>query len=891
MTIRVLTYENVEQLYQEDSLFLQWNDALHITATTSLRRGIQEHLSQGAEWIKAPILTFGQILNKIGDSDWYWYSSKTQLKQFSVISRKLRELAESGQISDEKVFNSMSKNKQVLLRTLRMLTEANETSEKVRKKLKSNVSIEEELALSIWETLQKDESFNAYKNWFRKFEGIKENPRDSILDFADLVSEILVDIYNEENDLERQVSNLKPIEKNISPIDLKEFIEKTTKHVLRDRKIVLHGFYFITPIQQQVINALSEAGYDIIHLINYHENYPNVFGAVEKFLDKKKREFQSVSDSPAYMNKIAQKFLHVCEGDFELDISEMGGKYYEFNHMYQFKEYVGNEIHTDKEIQDYLISPRAREVRTQVEDMSSMKPIKLKDYPIGRLLIDLHALNITTFNEKNKQFNDREELEVDNLIRIFASGFLKSNGISTTVLVQDLKKLEERLSPQTTFDGWTCEIRRIRRDKVLIENALTPDGVDVTADNEIYLYKNRLLSYFDVSLERLDMILEALESVRDIYNIIFTDTTIEVESYVTHLNEYLKENIISQIEREDEIEIAEQLLRKLDDMNKSDFNHFDRQDLIQGLRFFLSEELDDTDNSLFGESLLDSKIVSLQDGDFLPFADNQSVHLSFLDNKALPLSQNLVTWPFNDDSMELLYTSSLMRLIQNRKKYDAAITKYLLYLIMTNATNLKFSIVANLGEEKNLKQSFYLDLLEIKKVNPSAKDNSTPLNRLSTGYSQRTIDFTKRKCSVLLDETKKVCNKRMTLSYLLQQSPSFDNEYQHRFLFEKYISQLNALSKKNGNYLSKAEVREMISDWFPHWNETKKKIISANGEVWRYNLRSTELSGVSYADDLTSIALFGKLYRNEEHFANPGSHCKYCPFQNRCREMESKSDE
>ncbi|MCP1494600.1 hypothetical protein J2Y73_004631 [Peribacillus frigoritolerans] len=887
MALQVLTYGTVQQLYEDDSVFLQWNEALHITSTASLRKGIYEHLSEENEWLKSPVLTFGQILNKIGNPKWYWYSSKTQLKQFSIISQKLREFVETNGIQDEKVFNAISKNKQVLLRTLRMFTEANETSKKVRDKLAPHISEEEKLALNIWQALEQDESFTEYQQWLEQFKNVRKTKKK----FTDIIVDIIFNLYNSDNEVERQMSNLTPLTQYYEERELKSLIQQATERLLASKKIVLHGFYFLTPIQKQIIDALDQAGYNIVQLINYQENYPNVFEAVDLFLEKDKYAFQPVSKTPAYMNKIAQKFLQVCEGDFSLKVTDMPDKYFEFNHMYQFKEYIENEIHTDKETHDYLISPRAREVRSQVEDIGSMKPLTLKDYPIGQFLIDLHALNITTFDEEVKHFNDREELNVDSLVRIFASGYIKVEGTSSHLLVKDLKKLEERLNRKSTFEEWIVEIEKLRVDKEYIESVLTPDDVPLTADNEIYVYKNRLLSYFDVPVDRLDLILEAFVAVRELYNIIFTDKTIDVKIYVERLLEHLEKKIVPHFERKDEVAVAEQLLEKLDEMRSSDFEHFDRQDIIQGLRFFLSEELENTDNSLFGESLSDSKIVSLQDGDFLPFVENQSVHLAFLDNKALPLSQNLVTWPFNDDSMDVLYQDSLLELVQKRKKYDAAITKYLLYLIMVNAANLKFSIVANIGVEKELKRSFYLDLLKIETASAKAKDNETAFNKLQVGYTPKTISFNKRKQSALLEETKAVCNKRMVLSYLVQQSPSFETEFHHRFLFEKFIAQLNFLSTRYGISLSKEEVRGIVSDWFPQWDETKRSILAINGEKWDYYAKSVELEDVSFADNLKSIALFGQLDRNGKSFANPSAHCKYCPFQDQCRESEYVKDE
>lgn len=131
--------------------------------------------------------------------------------------------------------------------------------------------------------------------------------------------------------------------------------------------------------------------------------------------------------------------------------------------------------------------------------------------------------------------------------------------------------------------------------------------------------------------------------------------------------------------------------KNLESLKDDEIESFDRRDLIQGLRYFSENVDDENSNSLFGESLLEGRIVSLQDGDFLPFVDNQHVHLAFIDNKSLPLIQNISTWPFNTNSMNLLYEKHMdLHLIKKRKSLDASISKYLLYLITQNASSIKF---------------------------------------------------------------------------------------------------------------------------------------------------------------------------------------------------------
>ncbi|PQD94300.1 hypothetical protein CYL18_14775 [Pradoshia eiseniae] len=894
----VLTYATVDQLFEPQSLFHDYSDVLHITATSTLRSGITMYMAEDNRLITAPILTFAQILSMVGCDisksnsydTWPWYSSKTQLKQYTLISQVLREINEENTHENPKIYNAVTKNKDVLLRTLRMFIEAGETSKTVKQKLGQSVVYEERLALKVWEKLEQDDTYKAFENWGRQLQA------SNTKNIENMFIKIFCDLLYQ--DSERQSANILPIAGDMEEGQLFTVASKLARKYISNKRIVLHGFYFITPIQQRIIDALQAAGFEIIHLINYQHEYKKVFEVVDVFLEKEQNKFMPVSKRRPFLNKIAQKFLYICEGNFELDLTDMPDKYLEFNHMYQFKQYIQNEMRSEKEVHDFIISPRAREVRSQVEDMGTLRQLTLKDYPIGQFLLDLHSLSITTFNEETEQFIDREELSVDILMRIFSLGYIHVQDISSRYLVRDLSKLRERLVGKVSFAEWKQEIMSIMKEKQLLEEALTPDNVKVTDDNEVYIYKNRILSYYDITFENLERIYEVLKAIEKLYEDIFSsESTIQVKDYVIRLVEHLNEEIIPKIEIEEEINVAQELLRVFEDMGNSDFDNFDRQDLIQGLRFFLSEELANNDNSLFGESLIDSKIVSLQDGDILPFIENQSVHLAFLDNKALPLSQNLVTWPFNSNSMDILYKKApehqgqYIHFIQRRKIYDAAITKYLLYVIMLNASSIKFSIVTNLGSEHGLKRSFYLDLLDLTEASEKAKENADVHALSGIDYEEVEIEVNKPKVTPLVEFTRKYCKKRMVLSYMLQKTPSFETNYHHRYIYEKLISQLNYFTNNKQGNLSKEDIRALVSSMYPHWSDTKKRILAERGEGWNYQTGELLINGIRFADNLKQLHLFGKEVTESNQFANAGSHCKYCPFQDRCHESEFSRDE
>ena len=66
MTHHVLTYATVEQLFEPQSLFHQYSDVLHITATSTLRSGLTAYMAEEQRLIAAPILTFAQVLSVVG---------------------------------------------------------------------------------------------------------------------------------------------------------------------------------------------------------------------------------------------------------------------------------------------------------------------------------------------------------------------------------------------------------------------------------------------------------------------------------------------------------------------------------------------------------------------------------------------------------------------------------------------------------------------------------------------------------------------------------------------------------------------------------------------------------------------------------------------------------
>lgn len=879
-----LTYETADQLARQFSLG-KYKNSLHITATNSLRRGVIQNNSE-LRWLDAPTITFGQILEQVG---YQWFSGKVQLKQYTAISSFLRDHSKENKSSlNPSIFNAIDKNKDIMLRTIRTFEDAGVTNCDVNNVLKSP-SYEEKLCLDLWNHLEKTTSFQNYRRWFMNF----DEKADSI--FTETVENILVDVYP--NDIERNLANMTP-KSFASTEELKKFVRNYSNELLKDKTVVFHGFYFFTPIQQRIIRALEKAGYTIVQLINYRKGYPSVFEVVESFLDFESYPPHHLGGIPPIINQTSNNFLGICEGKFYDSRYHSASKYYPFQHLYQFKRF----IESDNQNNDFLISPRAREVRSYIDDASNLANLQLKDFPIGQFLINIHQINTSSFNEQTKSFQDQDRLSTSILKRIFSSGYLYVDGESTQKYVNDLDKISQRLEHAFTFseftegeltlDSWISALERLIEDKVAIEDALTPDLEQITIDEALYLYPNRFLSYFSVPLERLHKILKGIKQIKNLYKRIFTGENIKLNQYIEDLVNYVNKEILPNVVLEDEKQIAIQFISKFESLKDDEIESFDRSDLIQGLRYFLSENInDENSNSLFGESLSDGSIVSLQDGDFLPFVDNQHVHLAFIDNKSLPLTQNIVTWPFSPNSMNLLYdTHADLRLIKKRKNLDASITKYLLYLITQNASSIKFSTVSNFKQEKNLKPSYYIDLLDLSKGNiePTSKNSDGIVDQV---FLSETIQPKKRQKTHLLNSTKDKCKKRMVFSYFLQDFPTYENDFHQRFVFSALLRRFLSIQESNSSFITQHEMIKLVFNLFPHWSQSKKEILAANDMKYKYYATGYVVDRIAGFDNLENVAFIGKKNLSlAKYFSNPGLQCKYCPFQTYCKESVREAD-
>lgn len=904
---RVLTYRNKEQLYASDSIFMkEYNDAIHITATTSLRRALVENNSQ-RRWIEAPIISFGQLVKHIG---YGWFKSKTILKQLVELTKIYNMYGKQNQ-SNKEIFKAFDRNQQDVLLTMRALIEAAFTTKNDLQFKGHKLTSEEKMFFELFLQFENHKSVNRYRNWFNDFySGNEELLADVLIQtFTEMyrndetrrasnsvpkmfskkeVNEFKLNIQNHEQD--DKVQKRKIIEEKVRRKAVDEF-EKTFK---KKKVLIFHGFYFITPVQQLFFEGLKRfANIEIVHLIHYDKDYPQIFETVERFIDLGHAE--QVSNSMFPINTLANRFANSLAGD-QTPINTRTSHYYSFSHLYQFKNYIEQD---NEKRADIIFSPRAKAVEKYISDLESANNAKLKDYPIGQFLLDLHRFNQSEYDIEEGGYTYKENLNSDVLIRLFNSGYLyipKENKkfINGNFLVDSLKKLEPIVKGCITFEQWEETLIDFIRQKKALEKSMEPKSYSPSIEKDLYIYQHQSLAYFNVSIGNLNLILKGIYLLKEFYEHTYTGETLSIGDYINKLQQFMKENVTRFMVDKAERKLSQKLLSELNELkDDEDFEGINRRDIIKGLSFFLSKKNEDSTMAMeqLDDMSLDKRVRALVDGDGIIFEGNRNVHLAFMDNMVLPISQNLSLWPIKEKTLNFIISNGKTKLkqVQLRKEMGGSITAYLLYLIMQNASKLTFSFVRSFEAEENLYPSFYMELLGLK---PRI---FTPVpvteDKMDEQYNESTIkqiEVLERNKSFILDKTASACQRRFVMSYLLQKRPDFESDFHHQFIYSSIYSFYRRIVEKE-EHISKDMIVNYVNSMFPQWTDTKKKILLQQADKFKLNGLKLEkiedLRIFTLPRPLSLIGLNKDDYKNKPTtFATKSSKCMYCPFSLKCRE-------
>ncbi|MCC8161608.1 MAG: hypothetical protein LIO86_00210 [Lachnospiraceae bacterium] len=611
--------------------------------------------------------------------------------------------------------------------------------------------------------------------------------------------------------------------------------------------LVFHGFYYITPHQEQIMRLLEQAGFRLVYLIPYDERYPFVHEIWDETYAAE-RGYDAKADWHMERSFEGEPYGEVFEGRKARPLNRLTLK--EYASMMEFV----NDVRHIREQGFTLYSADYRTANQVLKDYfpESYGDRKLLSYPIGQFISTLNRM----WDEELQTIAVSEE----QLIECFSSGWLAVDGVSGRQYLQDLIYVLPFFHGCHTLDEWG---KRMELLEEIEESAVRPFETERSADGAVARWQEAIgnplknFSVFAVAPERLDVILKLIRQIFEMAGELFgQNEPRHVQDYIRTLDQTLKKHAVSQELYAEERELIRDIFEKLGADNG--FDALCRPaDTAAALELYLSGHYEE------GE-VQTSKIGLVRPLYLVDAACVKSrgkVHLCLCDVESLPGGNKDYIWPLSRKKMEEIFARIGNPLLQNLMQImesTALCNRYFTYCALRNR-EVTLSFVSARGE-KLLAPSPYIRLLQEATgttITPSARDAIT-YSRVSAVPLRpgRIKDYDKGK---MPEDTVRearmdyaLCPMKYLLSYVLEKYPVYQSDFQMQYALNALISAISHLMEEQGMKVD--EAYEAVMALFPWMRRAQKRQVydyishDLDGHDLDYGNR-TECGGRYYTDE------------------------------------------
>jgi hypothetical protein len=833
--------------------------SLHVCATKSLMKAVKKAANEDKKHYKGPeetVISATWLINHLLGE---WATTKKRLFQYARLTEVIREARSNANEEEKQILRAFRLNQADVLKTIRILSEVSESPATLAQKVNEP---EEVWMVRLWRELEKkDESF--------------KNIRSKITEWK---------------------SNVNKFKKNLFNV-----LDDCTKGKWDKETILLHGFYFITPIQHEIFTLLKQAGFKLIFMNLYDPRYPEVFRSVKEFISS---EYGWV-DYEEWHPVIERSSLYTFGDVFALSFASEGN-------VEQFKKYrknVQNVLHKKRYesfyefLDEYEKGPELDNKREKKKDIIYLSPSdgdlnnRLKEYhpdvyqkdrhflsyPFGQFLLHLHQM----WNEQTETLvmNDRA------LMECFSSGWLfdketNENARDYTSILSDLLPFFQGCQ---TIEEWeeTAQLLWEIRNKA-VRPYEKHENKGSASDRFHRMLENPFVrfSYFNISIEDIEQVIRFIKQLFSIARFLFKENgdTVSLHEHFKRLEEILNDGIRDTLTQEEKALMDK--LRKILIENNEEDQEFLVQDLADAISVYLSGGLsfeddepsfqDDalSDNSLCEDNEEDpNRIFSFQeiDGKVIEAAiDHKIIHVCGLDENSLPLSESALPWPLTRKTLESMKTNTSLYMLLLRENLKSEISRYLFYSFASFTGKGIVSWMRNWNGNEGMEESFYLMLLELKEepynYEPSIKDVKPPaLDPKPFEEAKKHFDH----YPIEAMNEMAFCPRRFFYSFLTREFASYRKDFHLEFLFGTLVKMLAAMTDA-----SREEIEEQVFALFPQWTDLRRKILMEENYKTQYirnvqnanRYRSSSYEGISYpfVQKQFQFLLHSGMYQNEE---------------------------
>ncbi|WP_423410441.1 hypothetical protein AABM38_11155 [Heyndrickxia sp. MSNUG] len=869
MAVNVETYFHPQQ-WKKHEAFSKIKSEIHICATKNMAEGIKERYRNDDDKEFQYIFTIHQIINKIFQN---WHKPERSLEQYLSLSRIISSIPGSQNLKD-----AFRNNTSELLDTIRFLVFCGVQPESLKKV--SGLTKKEEFFFNVWYMLEKQDSI--YDDFRRLLRG-----QWKVNTIHQHLNAILQRRFKREEDICLEIPEFK-------------------------QKIILHGFYFITPEQQVFLKLLERAGFELVFFQFYDGRFPKTFDFSKAFISQRFgwTDQWNIPEREKTQETIASRFLQSFEEGTHDSWREERKviayeSFFDFLHNVIMKHYpVGNQNKEDNNGAQ-IIATNAdilNEMLVQYYPERFAESRNFLNYPVGQFIVKIHDM----------LQGKRLILNVEILMVCFSSGWLtdKRTNQNARDYTFDLEQLLPFFSDCVFSDEWLQRIEDLLTQYNNILPLFESEGDNRVVESIRSPFSK--LGHLSLKKERVEQILSFFlllqEMAENLFD--FSNNGASIHEHFQRLSRLMKEhnpvanNVLLQKEEKELIQKINKKISLIDDTHQ-----FLYQDIGKAIQFYLSGKFSDEEDFFI-------KPFIEVDGEAFK-QHKRKVYLTGLDEQGLPLSEFTIPWPLQEQTFSSMANiHQVLEMNELRNNSVKAISRYLLFITLEFLWDgeMELSWIRNFLDRENLQPAVYVQYLNMD-VEPHKfqmkQGEISPFNNFD--FSTYKTDEIAIKNAI--EELKyedilaeyELCPRRFYFGYVLGRYPVFSDEFIYQFIFSEIIRVVKRYTRDTDEV-----VIEMVSELFPQWTTYQKENMATAslGFVKKSRDKRDQLVGNITISEMRKNFQFPGLTmkRRTEIYeavsskkekmieeiqeqntaistimeAKPDYHCRYCPFLDLC---------
>ena len=693
---------------------------------------------------------------------------------------------------------------------------------------------------------------------------------------------LFVDVWSQLQSNSRAVRDIRSIG-NDDDVERKviSFIDNISGgHV---RKVVVHGFYFITPIQERLTRLMEHAGFDIIYLFQYDDRY----GFANEVWERLYNPSYGLPDKMDWFqlgSSVPNDFGDMLEG-----LKPRTGRF-------RFREYrCVSEFVNDPNLSDqgmmYSADPETANgyLREFHPEWYGCRP--LITYPIGGFIDSMHRM----WDEGSGCVL----LDVDTLSECFAYGWITNDGKRSSAYMRDLQNVKDFFKGCATLDEWKERLGLLREIQEQAVGTFETEGDDRWAEMMGSPLSNfSQFSLLDGGKAIIRLIEELIICIRSLFG---DGHGCSIVDHMKRLIDVLSGEVIEDGTMENELNIALQVISK--SVGSDGRVKFLPADLSNAVSTYLNNEYGDDDDQEYVVHPMHHLEASFT-GD---------VHMVLSDMNNLPGGGKEYTWPLNSELVDSLEKEQALRdphpligFLKFVTESASAANRHLMFNASW-ARSVTISWIRDI-DGKAHSPSPYVELicgiqglkpehLTYSKVTHTNPDLISPAEPRVTCFNiggERLVD---EPVTDLM-----LCPMRFVYGYVLNRRPVILGEFQQAFTASALISALRSLQQRAG--FDRSSIEMNVKELFP--NLTNVEMHDIIDRAPRPNTTGfTHYKGRDYTNLRLMLrfptSIEDKIKARREGFEmdssqNPESTsrdddvCMHCPHSYHCRNAVFKRD-